>query len=314
MGGLTHVADYDTLIDAETWAFIRETASHFPKNSVTMDVADQRRLYDAMCRAFHIPHPPGITVTDQQADGVPVRIYTAGEPTVTVVYFHGGGFVVGGLDSHDDVCAEIHAQTGYRVVNVDYRLSPEHRHPAAFDDAWTATQWAARQFDGPLVLVGDSAGGTLACAVAHHARGRLAGVIGQVLIYPRLGHRMDSASYRDHANAPMLTRDDIAFYESVRTDGPPPDDDATRTPLSDTDFSGLPPTILFTADCDPVRDDSPAYAERLRAAGVRVAWTNEPGLVHGYLRARATVTRARDSFDRIALAIEALGQGLWPGD
>lgn len=306
--------DYTQKIDAQTWAFIRETASYYPEKTVEFSIEDQRKTYDTMCRAFYQGRPPELSVQDQTAAGVPVRIYSAGEPTVSVVYFHGGGYVVGGLDSHDDVCAEFAAQAGYRLVSVDYRLSPEHKHPAAFEDSWAVTQWVAEHFDGPIVLAGDSAGGNLAAAVAHHARGRLKQIIGQVLIYPGLGGDPDKGSYLEHANAPMLTRDEVLFYKDVRLDGPAPQNDPTYAPLQDTDFSGLPSTLIVTADCDPLRDDGSDYYAKLKEAGCRVALENEPGLVHGYLRARATVDRARDSFDRIAVAIEALGQGVWPYD
>jgi acetyl esterase len=307
-------AVYDSLIDAETWAFIRATAEHYPDDAVGLDIAGQRQVYDAMCRAFHRGYPDGVTAADMDADGVPVRVYTAGEPTRCAVYFHGGGFVVGGLESHDDVCAEICAQTGYRVVSVDYRLSPEHKHPAAFQDAWGAVKWAVAQYDEPLVLVGDSAGGNLAAAVAHRGRGRLDCIAGQVLIYPGLGGDMTTGSYVTHAHAPMLTRDDIMFYKDVRTNGTEPQGDPTYAPLHDTDFSDLPPTVVVSAQCDPICDDGQIYCDRIRDAGGLAHWIPEPGLVHGYLRARHTVGRAADSFERIVLAIEALGQGLWPYD
>ena len=134
------------------------------------------------------------------------------------------------------------------------------------------------------------------------------------LIYPYLGGDITRGSYVEHANAPMLTTAEIEFYGSVRFDGPVPEADPTCHPLADDDFSGLPPTVVFTADCDPVRDDGRDYCERVRAAGGRACWINEAGLVHGYLRARRTVARARDSFERITVAIEALGQGMWPYD
>lgn len=304
--------DYERLIDAETWAFIMQTGESYPDDAVGLSIEEQRAVYNDMCAEFRVVRPDVVETEDLSAGGVPVRHYWAGEPTRTVVYFHGGGFVVGGLDSHDDVCAEICAQTGYRVVSADYRLAPEHKHPAAFEDAWTATQWAAQTYEGGLVLAGDSAGANLAAAVAHHARGRLEGILGQVLIYGAFGGDTGQGSYIEHAQAPLLTRDDILFYQDIRLDGPAPQGDPAYAPLSDSDFSGLPPTVLVTADCDPVRDDSRHYRDRVLAAGGQACWINEAGLVHGYLRARHTVARARDSFERISLAIEALGQGLWP--
>ena len=306
--------DYERLIDEETWAFIRRTAESYPDDAVALSIEDQRRVYDRMCQDFRRPRPIGIETQDRSAGGVPVRIYSAGSPTRTVVYFHGGGFVVGGLDSHDDVCAEICAQTGYRVVAVDYRLCPEHVHPAQFQDSWTATNWVAQEFQDPLVLAGDSAGGNLAAAVAQHARGRLENVLGQVLIYPGLGGDTTKGSYIEHAHAPLLTLEDVKFYEQVRCGGTSPERDPTFAPLHDSDFSGLPPTVVVTADCDPLRDDGSIYCEQISAAGGQAHWINESGLVHGYLRARSSVKRAADSFERISVAIEALGQQVWPYD
>ncbi|MFC6689079.1 alpha/beta hydrolase [Jhaorihella thermophila] len=307
--------DYRERIDAETWAFIEKVRSFAPPDAGNATVAEQRAAYDALCHAFAVPYPEGVAARNATADGVAVRIYSAGQPNRTVIWFHGGGFVVGGLDSHDDLCAEICACTGFRVVAVDYRLAPDHPHPAAFEDCWTATRWVTREYGAGVVLAGDSAGGTLAAAVAHHARGRLEGILGQVLVYPWLGDDMDGGSHVEHADAPCLTRADMLFYRQARLGGlPAPVDDPTYAPLSDTDFSGLPPTVIFVAECDPLRDDGIAYYENLRAAGCRAHLVEEPGLVHGYLRARHSVQRAAASFERIETAIEALGQGLWPWD
>ena len=306
--------DYDTLIDAETWAFIRETASLYPDDAVALSVDQQRLAYDAMCLNFRQAHPEGVESEDISADGVPCRVYEAGDPYITVVYFHGGGFVVGGLESHDGVCAEICARTGYRVVSVDYRLAPEYRHPAAFEDGWTATNWVAETYEGPIVLAGDSAGGRIAAMVAHRARGHIKQIVGQVLIYPSLGGNLDAGSYIEHAHAPMLTRDDILFYEKITREDGQSEVDPAVTPLLESDFSDLPPTVLITADCDPVRDDCRNYSDCIRDAGGRVTWINEEGLVHGYLRARHSVARAQSSFDHILLAIESLGQRIWPYD
>lgn len=304
--------DYDRLIDEETWDFIRQTLESYPEDAVERSIADQRHVYDKMCRVFHQGYPKLVEAEDHDANGVPVRVYTAGQPTRTVVYYHGGGFVVGGLESHDDVCAEICAQTGYRVVAVDYRLCPEFKHPVQFQDSWTATVWASETYGEPMVLAGDSAGGNLAACVAHYSRGRLNSILGQVLIYPGLGGNVHQGSYLAHAHAPLLSRDEILYYQTIRFDGEEPEGDPTSAPLQDTDFSGLPPTVIVTADCDPLRDDGRDYRDRIVEAGGRAHWINEDGLVHGYLRARTTVGRARDSFERISIAIEALGQGIWP--
>ena len=311
--------DYDGLLDSDVRAFIAKTAESYPDGAVDLTIAEQRIFYDAMCQVFDQGRPAGVTVVERSADGVPVRVYFAGEPIQTVIYFHGGGFAVGGLDSHDDVCAEICATTGYRVISVEYRLSPEHHRSVTFVDAWTATDWIAREYveqdqGAGFILAGDSAGGNLAAAVAHHARGRLDSILGQVLIYPNLGGDFNQGSYLEHAHAPMLTRDDVLYYSSLRSDGAEPSNDPWHSPLHDDDFAALPPTVIFTADCDPIRDDGRDYHACLTAAGVSVHWINEEGLVHGYLRARTSTVRGRASFERITVAIEALGQGVWPYD
>lgn len=296
-------------IDAETWAFIRKTAECYPDDGAALPVQAQRQAYDAMCAVFRAPRPASVIVQDQHCAGVPSRLYSTGPSDVTAMYFHGGGFVVGGLDSHDDVCAEICARTGYRVISVDYRLAPEHKHPAAYDDCLAVTLWAAKTFGGTLLLAGDSAGACLAAAVSSTMKAEISG---QVLIYGSLGGDRSRGSYVSQSRAPMLTTEDLTLYEALRYDGPPPTGDATAMPLAASDFTGLPPTILITASCDPVRDDSRDYRDRIVAAGGRAQWIDEPGLVHSYLRARHSVARAAESFDRITGAVRALGAGNWP--
>ena len=307
--------DYDTLLDPEIRAYIRRTAESYPGEAVDHTIEEQREFYNASVTQFREPRPEVVEVSEATVGYVQVRIYSAGDPTRTVLYCHGGGWVVGDLNSHDDICAEICAQTGYRVVAVDYRLAPEHQHPAQFDDAYAVAEWIAETYPGGMVLAGDSAGGALVACVAHKARGQIEGVLGQVLIYPVLGPEVDRGSYIEHAEAPMLTRVDMSMYNKIRTGGEmPAEADATLLPLMDTDFTGLPPTVLFSADADPLRDDCRDYRDALKDAGVKVHWTNEEGLVHSYLRARTTSSKARDSFERISVAIEALGQELWGWD
>jgi acetyl esterase len=310
--------DYTTLIDAETWAFIERTNAYYPPDTIDYTVEQQRAIYDRMCREFHAGYPANVTATDGSiatpTHAIPIRIYRSAEPDdrAMVLYFHGGGFILGGLDSHDDVCAELCGRTGYEVVSVDYRLVPEHLHPAAFDDAMSAFAWAAETYAQPIVLAGDSAGGNLAAAVAHHVRSHARAPIGQVLIYPGLGGDTARGSYVTHADAPMLTMRDLLFYKDIRSGGADVSRDVSFQPMRDPDFSSLPPTVIVTAECDPLSSDGAEYSDRVRAAGGKAASFEEAGLVHGYLRARHTVARARESFTRIVEAVRALGRREWP--
>lgn len=297
--------NYRDLVDAPTWEFIRQTEAAYPADTASLSIADQRAIYDRMCRAFFRGYPLGVTSEDRAIGGVPCRVYPGAGPA-TVVYLHGGGFVVGGLHSHDDVCAEIRSRTGLTVVSVDYRLSPEHQHPAAFQDACSVVS----ALPGPLVLAGDSAGANLAAAAAHARRDPR--ILGQVLIYPGLGGDKSRGSYVTHAHAPMLTRDDVVYYSDIRHGGGDVGEDPTAQPLHETDFTGLSPTLAIAAECDPLADDAHDYTARLTAAGVKARAVTETGLVHGYLRARATVPRAAASFDRITAAMTALAQGRFP--
>ena len=306
--------DYSDLIDSATWQFIRATARHYPADAAELSIAEQRRVYDAMCRAFAAGRPDHIKVVGSRAGAVGLRHYSAGGGGASIVYVHGGGFVMGGLDSHDDVCAEICAATGYDVIAVNYRLAPEHRHPAMFDDALVATRHVFAMSSQPVLLCGDSAGGNLAAAVAHTLRNTETQITGQLLIYTALGGDATTGSYLRHADAPMLSRDDVMFYENIRVEGQPPTSDPTYAPLMDRDFSGLPPTIVISAKFDPLSDDGHDYCQRIAAAGGRSRWVNEEGLVHGYLRARHSVPRAKQSFARITSALRDLGCGVWLGD
>ncbi len=305
---------YAHLIDAETWAFIDHTNDWYPPDTVDYTIEQQREIYNRMCRQFFAGYPRCVKATDSHTEGaghrIPIRTYQrfGSGSTVHVVYYHGGGFVVGGLESHDDVCAEICDRTGFGVTSVDYRLSPEHIYPKDFEDALAGFRHVAGFAQGSILVVGDSAGGNLAAAVSHATRADALRPSGQVLIYPGLGSRFDQGSFIDHAEAPMLTTRDIDFYKTLRTGADVGVlQQPTCAPLNDTDFSGLPPTVIFGAECDPLADDGKDYCDALVAAGSKARFVNERGLVHGYLRARHSVGRARDSFDRIIEAIAGLG-------
>lgn len=299
--------DYDKLIDAETWAFIRETEKWYPPETYEKNIAEQRRIYDAMCRAFFKEHPEGVSVEDRDANGVPVRCYRESGSGVTVLYAHGGSYMLGGLDSHDDVCAEICAASGFDVVAVDYRLMPENSRADGIDDFQTALDWVRGTRGGKIITAGDSAGGLISSSVVHANR-EVGDIVGQVLIYPGLGAMEDGGSMDEHAFAPMLTRAEIMSVRDVFSDQPfggvkhP-------VPLSDDDLTGLPVTVAVSAECDPIADHAKRYALAINTAGGRAFWFEDKGLVHGHLRARHTVKRARDSFERVLRAISLIGAG-----
>jgi len=205
------------------------------------------------------------------------------------VYYHGGGWVIGGIEGYDALARTLAGSLQAAVVNVDYRLAPEHRYPAAADDAWTALQWASGRIAEiaggpvPLVVMGDSAGGNLAAVVARKARDhggpRLAA---QVLIYPVTDADVNNASYADPANQLMLTRASMIWfwdhYAPDRARRREPD----ASPLLAADLSGLPPAIVATAEHDVLRDEGEAYAAALLAAGVPVEHRRFDGQMHGF--------------------------------
>ena len=296
---MTRPDDYSWL-PPEIRDFIRQTEEAYPPDAVNFTVSEQRAFYDKLCAAFDPPHPPGLTTEDQVIAGVPCRRYhpTAPKPGVTAIYYHGGGFMVGGLHSHDAICAELAEGAQVEMIAVDYRMVPEHLHPAAYDDACAVSDAVT----GPKVLIGDSAGANLAACVS----ATRSDIGGQVLIYPGLGGEMTLPSYARHAKAPMLTTADVEYYGAMRFGGARPAQDVTAAPLDATEYDAVPPTAIFTAEADPLASDGVEYAARLAEAGVPVTLAEEPGMVHGYLRARHMSPGARDSFARITRALAAL--------
>lgn len=258
------------------------------------DMAQIREGYAGLCAHYDAGHPAGVAIRDFTLAGCPARRYQTAAAVGRVLYLHGGGFYVGGIASHDSICAEIAERTNCSLIALEYRLAPEHIHPAAFEDSLKATLELSE--DGPLILAGDSAGGTLAAAIAVHLR-ETSRIAAQVLIYPALGGRaLDLPSYTEKANAPLLSTADIeACYQLYGA----PVDDPTATPLIAADFLNVAPAFISSAEEDPLRDDGPVYAERLREAGVVAEVVVEPGLPHGWLRARHDSARARDAFTAV---------------
>ncbi|PYM96086.1 MAG: acetyl hydrolase [Candidatus Rokuibacteriota bacterium] len=265
----------------------------------TLSPKDARQLFRET-RPASTPTPPEIgTVRNLVAEGpagpIPLRVYrpagvAAGVALPGLVYFHGGGWVIGDLDTHDVLCRQFTAEAGITVVNVDYRLAPEHKFPAAADDAWAATRWTVAHASelgvdaGRLAVGGDSAGGNLAAVVALQARDASAPAIKlQVLVYPVTDVAAESRSYRDFAEGYMLTRESMRWFTAHYLAASGQATDWRVSPLRASSHAGLPPTLVVTAGFDPLRDEGAAYAAKLQQAGVRVDYVCYGGMVHGFV-------------------------------
>lgn len=219
------------------------------------------------------------------AGDLPARIYRPARPHATILYLHGGGWVVGTLDMFDAFARMLAAKSGCKVVSLEYRLAPEHPFPSAVQDAHATLGWvAAEELEGPLVVCGDSAGGNLATVCARLARDEGAPRIAmQVLAYPVVDHDLDTDSYREQADNPLMGRNDMAWYWDLYA---PSAADRVRpdaSPLRTENLSGMPPTYLIIPAHDPLRDEVLAYGQRLQQAGVPVIRRHYDDQAHGFL-------------------------------
>ena len=317
------MADDDQVaaIDAGMLRFYAELSAASPPEAVHWPLARQRESWDQVCRSFRAPVPAGLKIDDlvigRGQETVPVRLYRPAAPARRpgVIYLHGGGWVLGSIETHDDMCAEIAAGADVAVAAVDYRLAPEHPHPAQLEDnlavlAWMRDEGSGQGIDGGrIVAAGDSAGGQMSASLALYLRDRgMQQLAGQVLIYPVLGIDLDTASYRRNAEGPCLTRDEMRYYwNSVL--GPKDSGNWTDKyiiPLLERDFRNLPPAFITAAAHDPLYDEAVIYAGKLRDAAVPVSLRREPALTHSYMRARAVSATCRAGFDAIVEAIRCL--------
>ncbi|PVZ11121.1 alpha/beta hydrolase [Actinomycetospora cinnamomea] len=281
------------------------------------DVGEARRVYRELALArrgdavaevgsVHDDVVPG--TPDGEAD-VAVRVYEpVGEQrAVTVVWLHGGGWVLGDLDTADASARRVCAHLGATVVSVDYRLAPEHPHPAPLTDAHTALRWAAtlRAADR-LVVGGDSAGGGLAAGVALLARDWGPRLDAQLLLYPGLDPSMTRPSVAENADGPFLTRADLAWFWERYLPDPALRDDPSVALSRAGDLDGLAPAVVATAELDLLRDEGRAHADALEAAGVAVRRLEGAGLTHGWFGLGAASTAARAEGDRALDALRAL--------
>ncbi|SEU25297.1 acetyl esterase [Nonomuraea wenchangensis] len=251
---------------------------------------DEARLTFAALRDLYGPGPEMVRVEEvviggEDGGSFGARVLVPSEtPRGVLLYYHGGGWVIGGIDEFDTLGRQLAARTGCTVALVDYRLAPEHRYPTAARDAYAALTWAAATFPGlPIVVAGDSAGGNLAAVTAQRARDEGGPeILLQVLVYPVTDCDLDNGSYTDPANQLMLSRDSMVWfwdhYAPDFADRANPD----ASPLRAADLSGLPPAVILTAEHDVLRDEGEAYAERLRAAGVPVESRRFEGQMHAF--------------------------------
>lgn len=268
------------------------------------------------------PRPEGEAVADVEnrkipgPEGpIPVRIYSpaprSDKPRGALVWFHGGGWVIGELDTADFSCRALANRSGSVVVSVDYRLAPEAKYPAAADDCLAATRWVAEQaatigVDPRRVAVGgDSAGGNLAAVVAQQAR-ELNGpaLTHQVLVYPVTDYHFETASYRENAEGYLLTRDSMIWFWHHYLSSPSEGLAPKASPMRATDLSGLPPATVITAQYDPLRDEGEAYAVRLQQAGVPTELLRYEGQTHGFF-GNPLIDDGMSALDRVAAALRA---------
>ncbi|GAC1366459.1 MAG: alpha/beta hydrolase [Ktedonobacteraceae bacterium] len=298
-------------LDPQARAFLDQLAALPPWYEVPLELARQQRVLAAP--VLNGPSEAVRRVEDRAIPGpggtLPVRIYTPdGDGLFPVlVYFHGGGWVLSNLETHDALCRKLTNRAHCIVVSVDYRLAPEHKFPAAVDDSYAATKWVAENahtFNGDATRIavgGDSAGGNLATVTALLARERGGPALTfQLLIYPATDHFRSSAqraSFIENSEGYFLTRDGMRQFVSYYLPNPDEDTDFRFSPLQARDLSGLPPALVITAEYDPLRDEGEDYARHLQQAGVPVTLKRYDGMIHGFFTMAGVIDYGNKAID-----------------
>ncbi|HVM96979.1 MAG TPA: alpha/beta hydrolase [Candidatus Acidoferrales bacterium] len=304
-------------LDPQAKAFLDQIAAMGGPalNEVPVEIA--RTASDAMAQ-WAGPGPDVARVENRKIPGsngdIPIRIYTPGTEAgyPVLVFFHGGGWVIGSLESHDAICRTLANQASCIVVSVDYRLAPEHKFPAAAEDSYTATRWVAAHaasFAGDpqrIAVGGDSAGGNLAAVVAQLAQQRGGPpLVLQLLVYPATDANRDTPSYHDNGDGYLLTRPMMDWFFDHYMTGDSDKADPRLSPLRAASLQGLPPALVITAEFDPLRDEGERYAERLRQAGVPVQLSRYDGMIHGFFGMSSMIDKAKLAVDEAASALRA---------
>jgi len=248
-------------------------------------VADRRDGYAAMIPIFGAG-PELDHVSDLEIAGVPCRRYGDNGAAGCFVYIHGGGYVIGDLDTHDEVCRQLASQAACTVISVDYRLAPEHPFPAGINDAWAVLKAidadrASYGAQAGIVVGGDSAGGNFSAVLALMARDAGVDLAAQLLVYPAVDMNDESPSLAENGEGYLLTQESMEWFSEQYQPDP---DDWRASPLFADSHNGVAPALIITAEFDPLRDQGAIYADKLRGAGVDVTLTNYPGMVHVFFQ------------------------------
>lgn len=306
-------------LDPQVKALLDSMAENPAPRLIDLPVADGREMYRAMAATLDLQGVAIGKVEDRSIEGpggaLPLRIYTpvaaGGDALPVLVYFHGGGWVIGDLETHDALCRTLANEAVCKVVAVDYRLAPEHVFPAAVDDCYAALKWveangASIGVDATRIAVaGDSAGGNLAAVMSQIAKAEKGPKISfQLLIYPATDTDVDTGSYQANGSGYFLERDGMIWFFDHYIAGADRND--TRiSPAKATSFAGLPPAYVVTAGFDPLRDEGRAYAEALKAAGVPTEHVNYDGMIHGFFNLQGVLDVGRDAVKTAAKALKA---------
>jgi acetyl esterase len=264
--------------------------------------AHYRRLALSRRGPQYVPEQVASVTDGHSPGGVRVRVYEPLHPLGrTLIYLHGGGWVLGDVETHDPLCRRVANGTGARVVSVDYRLAPEHPFPAGLDDAEEVLHWLRATDPGrPLGVAGDSAGASLSAGLALRARDQQVPLAAQLLLYPATDPTMTSPSFAENGEGYFLTASDMDWFYRQYLPASAPEAD-----LAHADVAGVAPAIVATAEFDPLRDEGAAYAEHLSRAGVPTTHIPGPGLIHGFAGFIGVVDAADAT---VATILERLGQ------